>query len=89
MMIALQMSIFFIIFKDIQIYDLITQPFNRMHLSLIKKENKQQSGFINEIWVTFSHMESSQNSNFKAEHGLLSYFSFSCPSVQHVFGVLF
>lgn len=40
MMIALQISIFFIIFKDIQIYDLITQPFNGMHLSLIKKENK-------------------------------------------------
>lgn len=40
MMIALQISIFFIIFKDIQIYDLITQPFNRMHSSLIKKENK-------------------------------------------------
>lgn len=89
MMIALQISIFFIKFKDIQIYDLITQPFNRMHLSLIKKENKQQSGFINEIWVTFSHMESSQNSNFKAEYGLLSYFSFSHPSVQCVFGVLF
>lgn len=89
MMIALQISIFFIIFKDIQIYDLITQPFNRMHLSLIKKENKQRSGFINEIWVTFSHMESSQNSNFKAEYGLLSYFSFSLSRVQHVFGVLF
>lgn len=88
-MIALQISIFFIIFKDIQIYDLITQPFNRMHLSLIKKENKQQSGFINEIWVTFSHTECSQNSNFKAEYGLLSCFTFSHPSVQHAFGVLF
>jgi len=67
MMIALQISIFFIIFKDIQIYDLINQPFKRMHLSLIKKENKQQCRFINEICMTFSHMELSQNSEFKTE----------------------
>lgn len=34
-------------------------------------------------------MELSQNSEFKTEYGLLSHFSFACPSMQHGFGVLF
>lgn len=53
-MIALQMSISFIIFKDIQIYDLITGFFNGMHLNLIKKKNKSWGRFINEMRLTFS-----------------------------------